>query len=170
MPATPAALQRKQYQLFIDRSPEAVWAFFTNLQNHARLCPDDMAEAVLSDTNTPLSDGSRIVLRATRSDLALKTERTLIWEVAEWLPPHGYALRQVEGPFAAWIHRRKFTPFTGGTLLADQIEYVPAPGPFGALAARSFVGVNMDKYFQHRQVEAKRLVERIGRIKGRDAV
>ncbi len=170
MPSPPAALQRKQYQLFIDRNPEAAFAFLVNAQNHARLCPEGMPEEILSGANAELSEGSRLVMRAKRTDLALTIERTLIFEVAEFAPPLGYALRQVEGPFAAWIHRRKLTPFTGGTLLADQIEYVLPGNPFAALATRSFVGANMDRYYQHYQAEAKRLLERIGRIKGRDAL
>ena len=170
MPAPPAALQRKQYQVFIDRNPEAVFAFLVNGQNHARLCPADMPEEILSGANVELADGSRLVVRAKRNELALFIERTLIWEVAEYQPSLGYALRQVEGPFKAWIHRRKLTPFTGGTLLADQIEYVLPTNPFAALAAHSFTGANMDRYYQHYQAEAKRLLERIGRIKGRDAL
>jgi len=170
MSSPPAALQRKQYQLFIDRAPEAVWAFLVNAQNHARLCPEGMSEEILSGANAELADGSRLVVRAKRTELALPIERTLIWEVAEYHPPLGYALRQVEGPFKAWIHRRKLTPFTGGTLLADQIEYVLPSNPFAALAARPFTGANMDRYYQYQQTEAKRLLERIGRIKGRDAL
>lgn len=166
----PNALQRKQYQIFIDRNIEAVWAFLTNLENHARICPEDMPEELLSDSNAELADGSRLVLRVRRSAAVAQIQHTVILEVAEWHPTHGYALRQVEGPFTAWINRRKLTPFQGGTLLADQIEYVPPGGPFGALAIRPFVGTNMDKYYQHRHNEAKRLLERIGRIKGRDAV
>lgn len=165
-----SALQRKQYQIFIDRNPDAVWAFLTNPQNHARLCPDEMPEEVLSDSNAELADGSRIILRVKRPGAALTVQHTLIWEIAEWNPTHGYALRQVEGPFKAWINRRKLTPFQGGTLLADQVEYVPPGGPFGALTIRPFVDINMDKYYQHRHNEAKRLLERIGRIKGRDAL
>jgi hypothetical protein len=46
-----------------------------------------------------------------RSGAVTQIQHTVIWEVAEWNPTHGYALRQVEGPFAAWINRRKLTPF-----------------------------------------------------------
>ena len=166
----PPPLQRKQYQIFIDRNPEAVWAFLTSPQNHARICPDDMPDELLSGADAELTNGSRIVLRVKRGAVALSVQQTVIWEVAEWNPPHGYALRQVEGPFSLWINRRKFTAFQGGTLLADQLEYVVPGGPFGALAIRPFIGPNMDKYYQHRHNEAKRLVDRIGRIKGRDAV
>ena len=105
MPAP--ALQRKQYQLFIDRAPEAVWSFLTNRENHARLCPPEMPEEILSGADATLADGSRIVLRAKRSDFTLQVERMIIYEVAECAPPLGYALRQVEGIFTAFIHRRK---------------------------------------------------------------
>lgn len=166
----PSAPQRKQYQLFIDRNPEAVFAFLASPKNHVRLCPPEMPEEILSGETMEITDGSRLVIRAKRSDLAIALEQTLIWEIADFQSPHGYALRQVEGPFKTWIHRRKLTPFTGGTLLADQIEYTLPTNPFAALAARPFVGANMDRYHGHIQAEAKRLIERIGRIKGRDAL
>ena len=166
MPAPPSALQRKQYQIFIERAPEAVFAFHANLANHARLCPADQTEEILSGTGVALAEAARMVVRSKRGALG----QTLIWEVADWHPHSGYALRQVEGPFAAWINRRKFTPFQGGTLLADQIEYAPPTNPLALLGLRAFTGAAMDKYFQFRHTEAKRLLERIGRIKGRDAV
>ena len=171
MPSALKSLERRQYQVFIDRVPEAVFAFHTNLANHARICPPDQTEEVLSGTEAQLGEGSRIVLRVTRkATAAALITHTVILEVAEWNPPHGYALRQVEGPFKAWINRRKLTPFQGGTLFADQMEYVTPSGPLGLLSIRPYVGVAMDKYYQYRQAEAKRLIERIGRIKGRDAV
>ena len=129
-----------------------------------------MPDEVLSGADAVLCDGSRIVIRAKRSDVLLQTERTVIYEVAEYSPVLGYALRQVEGVFSVLLHRRKLTPFTGGTLLADSIEYVAPANPFAALAVRPFVGANMDRYYGFQQGEAKRLLERIGRIKGRDAV
>ncbi|HVK01911.1 MAG TPA: SRPBCC family protein [Armatimonadaceae bacterium] len=163
----PPKLQRRQYQVFIDRVPEAVFAFHTNLRNHARLCPSDMPEEVLTDPEgAELAEGARVAYRITRGGIA----RPFNVEVFDWTPPHGWAVRQVEGPFASWTHRQRFAPFQGGTLLTDLIEYAPPAGPLGMLIDRLYLGAQMEKLFRHRQEEAKRLIERISRIKGRDAL
>ncbi len=171
------ALIRRHYQIFIDRAPDAVFAFFADPRNHARISPSGQEEELRLETiagtdggeaGTGLfTDGARATLRASGA-----LARPMTVEVGEWNPPHGFILRQAasggNGAFTAWAHRRKLTPFQTGTLLRDEIEYAVAAGPLGALADKAFLGARLDKAFHHRQAEAKRLLERIGRIKGRD--
>jgi|GEM_PF-1235926 Uncharacterized conserved protein len=163
----PPALQRRQYQVFIDRIPEAVFAFHTRLANHPRICPPDQPEEVYIAPTPDLRDQVRVTYRITRAGGA---SHLFTVEVFDWTPPYGYAVRQVEGPFASWTHRRRFAAFQGGTLLTDQIEYAPPGGPLGAIIDRLYLGTQLDRLFRHRQEEAKRLIERISRIKGRDAL
>ena len=158
----PPVLQRRQYQIFIDRIPEAVFAFHTNLKNQARIDPPDQPEEIIGVPIHAIGEGSRVTFR-----LAVGT---LYAEFVEWTPPYGYALRQIEGPFTHWQHRRKFTLFQGGTLMTDQLEYGLPAGPLGLLIDKVYLGTQIDKLFNYRHAEAKRLIERIGRIKGRDAL
>jgi len=170
------ALIRRHYQIFIDRAPDAVFAFFADPRNHSRISPpghDEELRVVAEQAGegatsvATLGPGAQATLRA-GGPLA----RALTVQVSEWNPPHGFTLRQTptggNGAFTAWAHRRKLTPFQTGTLLRDEIEYEVAAGPLGALADKAFLGARLDKTFHHRQTEAKRLLERIGRIKGRD--
>jgi len=155
--------RRKQYQIFIDRPPDAVFDFHTNLKNHPRISPPEEHEQVLSPLDTVLADGVRVKFRAKHGAVW----HTLEAEVSEWNPPHGFADRQVFGPFASWSHRHRFVPFQGGTLMTDLIEYTPPAGPLGIVAEKLWLGKHLDDFFHYRQKEAKRLLERIGRMKGR---
>jgi ligand-binding SRPBCC domain-containing protein len=159
----PAALTRRQYQVFIDRPPEAVFAFHTSLKNHQRISPPDQPEEVLSPLDTVLDQGVRITTRTKRGGVW----QTLEAEIVEWDPPNGFTDRQVSGPFASWTHRHKFVPFQAGTLMTDTIEYSAPAGPLGALADKLWLGKHLDEFFRFRQAEAKRILEQVGRIKGR---
>ncbi len=158
-------MTRRQYQIYIDRPPEAVWAFHTNLSNHRRISPPEQDEQVVEGLDAPLDLGARVVFRARHGGLF----HTLEAEIAEWDPPFLFVSRQVRGPFESWTHRHKFDPFQQGTLMTDQIEY---EAPYGLLALpvdRFWLGKHLDRLFAYRQKEAKRLLEQVGRIKGRDA-
>ena len=154
---------RRQYQIFIDRPPEAVFAFQTNLRNHTRTSPPENGEEILSPLDTVLDHGVCVTFRAKHGG----AWQTLVSQIVEWNPPFGFTDRQVSGPFAAWTHRHKFVAFQTGTLMTDQIEYAPPAGPLGALADKLWLGKHLDDFFNHRQKEAKRLLEQVGRIKGR---
>jgi ligand-binding SRPBCC domain-containing protein len=167
----PAQLQRRQYQVFIDRVPEAVFAFLASLRNHSRLCPADASEEVVAPSvDSELRVGERVALRVKRGGGANAPWQSMVVEVTEYDPPHGFAWRQVEGPYAAWTHRRRLAPFQDGTLVTDIVEYLPTGGALGRLADKLGAGKQMDEAFRFRQQEAKRLIERISRIKGRDAL
>ena len=169
-PAAPAGTNnagvlRRSYQIFIDRPPEAVFEFFASRKNHARICPDDFNEEVLGDPDAPLADKTQMTVQTRRASAA---SRTMTTEISDWKFPNGWTETQIVGPFASWTHRRKFAPFQTGTLLSETIEYVPlSGGPIGVLADKMWLGKRLDAYFNGRHKEAKRLLEQIGRIKGR---
>ncbi len=154
---------RKQYQIFIDRSPDAVFEFHASLKNHARLSRPEDQEEVLSPLDTEFEVGVKVLFRAKHGGVWHKLES----EIVEWNPPVGFTDRQVSGPFSSWLHRHRFTPFEKGTLMSDQIEYLPPAGALGALAEKLWLGKHLDDFFNHRQKEAKRILEQFTRIKGR---
>lgn len=157
-----AAPSRRQYQIYIERPVEVVFAFHTDLGNHVRIAPEDAPEEVVSGADTVLQLGACVTFRARHGAIW----RTLTAKITEWSPPDGFVDEQIEGPFASWVHRHRFVPFQNGTLMTDILEYEVGSGPLGALAERVWLGKHLDHFFRYRQNEAKRLLERIGRIKG----
>jgi ligand-binding SRPBCC domain-containing protein len=156
---------RRQYQLFVDRPPQAVFEFLTTVKNWSRIMPEDDPILLLSGEDVELHTGSRVVYQVKRSGAL----QTVALEIADWTPPHGFTERQVQGLYVAWTHRHRFAEFQGGTLMTDIVEYLPTSGPLAALQDKLFTGSKLDAYFHHRQQETKRLLELVGRIKGRDA-
>lgn len=146
----------RQYQIYVDRPPDAVWRFQTDLSNHPRTSPPRTREQVLRGLNTPLAQGVRIAFRA-RHGLFLST---LEAEIVEWDPPTQFVDRQVRGPFRSWTHRHTFRPFQNGTLMTDRIEYRVPFGILGLLADRLWLGKHLDRFFAYRQQAAKRLLEK----------
>jgi ligand-binding SRPBCC domain-containing protein len=157
-----ATLIRRQYQIFVDRPPEAVFAFYTTPRNYARISPEDAAFLLAEEPTTEPGPGEHLKWRVRVGGLW----RTLETEIAEWSPPDGFLERQVRGPFAGWTHRRKYSPFQTGTLVSETIEYTPG-GLLGALGDKLGYGAQLDDLFKHRHDEAKRLMETVTRIKGR---
>jgi ligand-binding SRPBCC domain-containing protein len=153
---------RRQYQVFIDRPPEVVFDFINDLTNVSRLCPPEEQREVLSGIDTVLGLGQRYTIRLKFAGIVQKSE----FEVSEWKPHYLCTVRQVSGPFGTWIHRVRTEEFQLGTLLTDQVEYTLA-GPIGAVAEKLWLGKSLDSHFTHRHNEAKRLMELVGRIKGR---
>jgi len=150
--ATPT---RRQYQLYIERPLEAVFAFITEPSNHARLCPDDQKEEA---TGQVQGVGALVLFRG-------GPWGSLTATVSEYESPRLFTLQQVEGPFASWQHRYKLTAFQQGTLLAEQFEYLPK-GLAVAKERLPSTGKVWDQWVRYRQSEAKKILERIGRIKG----
>ena len=157
-----AGLQRRQYQVFIDRPPQDVFDFHSRLRNYARISPAEQQEALLvGDSEIYLETGTNTQWRL-RLGGRWQTVET---QICEWNSPLGFTERQVVGPFAEFFHRRKFTTFQTGTLMTDTVEYAPL-GALGALADRLWMGRFFDTLFAHRHREAKRLLELLTHIRG----
>ncbi len=150
---------RRQTQLYIERPIEVVFAFVTDLKNVARLALPGQPEEVLTQRTSPLDEGVCITY-----DGGPFKFRTL--EVSEYRAPHTFVELQIEGGFASWTHRRRLAKFQDGTLLTDSIEYELHAGALGAIASKIWMGKIVEEWMRHRQNESKRILERIGRIKG----
>ena len=151
---------RKQYQIFVDRPPQAVFDFYQSLKSYARILPDE--QEIANEAETSLREDGILRLRWKQG-----LWRTVHLQIIEWNPPVGFTEKQSDGPFATFLHRHKFTAFQSGTLMSDQIEYTVAAGPFGLLQEKMYLGAHLDTLMNHRQAEAKRLLETVTRIKGR---
>jgi hypothetical protein len=152
---------RRQYQIFIDRPPQAVFDFFRHLKSYGRILPEE--QQITNEAETALRE---------EGCLRLKWKQNGLWrlqelDIVEWNPPHGFVEKQVQGPFATWTHRHRFHEFQSGTLMTDLLEYTLPTGPAGVLLDKLYLASRLDAVMNHRQQEAKRLLETVTRIKGR---
>jgi len=150
----------RQYQVFIERPPDVVFAFVADLRNRGRVSGTSWPEDVLTDPSAPLSEGALVTLTTSRA--GGRDRMTL--EIVEWNPPEEFVERQFEGPFSQWVHRRRVASFQGGTLLSERIEY-RAGGALGSVADRLFLGKRIDAWAQGRQAATKAVLERMARVR-----
>ena len=137
----------------IPATPEEVWAF------HER--PDAL------ELLTPPFDRIRIVRPpaslATGTEVVLKTRIGPFWKTIVAVHtasrrPEFFEDIMRRGPFAHWRHRHLFLPDPGGTLLRDEIEYLPPLGWLGRLVDPWLIRPRLERMFAHRHKVTRREV------------
>ena len=105
---------RRQFQIFIDRPPQAVFDFHANPRNLARISPPEAKEKIVLWPGWSASESDELpenglglgatwgftTRRGSFGVVELVANMEVI--VTEWNPPHGWAERQAKGPFASW--------------------------------------------------------------------
>ena len=139
----------------IAASPEAVFAFYESQGALKRLTPPwEKVEVV--EGGDSIRPGSRVVLRTWLGPLPVRW----VAEHTDYDPPHGFADRQVSGPFASWNHRHRFLPDgSGGTVLRDEIDYEPPLGVLGRKLGGGFLEAKLQRLFDYRHETTRRIVE-----------
>jgi ligand-binding SRPBCC domain-containing protein len=65
---------------------------------------------------------------------------------------------QIRGPYALWEHTHSFEPDgRGGTIMRDHVVYRLPLGPLGRLAQRLLVRRDLERIFDYRATEIKRM-------------
>ena len=135
--------------------PSEVFAFHEAPGAFERLAPPGRKLEVLEGGDS-IRDGARLTFRTALGPLPI----TWVAEHSEYDPPHGFADRQVSGPFASWFHRHRFLDDgEGGTILRDEVDYQPPLGLLGRLLAGPLLVRMLRQMFDHRHEVTKRLLE-----------
>jgi len=139
-------------ELWLPRPPGELFAFLADAWQLDSLTPPWLRIRVVTPGPITMAPGTLIDYRLRLRGFPLRW-RT---EITGWEPPHGFAERQVRGPFAAWEQEHRFVARDGGTLVRDEIEY-RVPG--GALIDGWYVLPEIARIFSFR---AARLEELFG--------
>lgn len=120
-----------EHRSTVAASPDAVWQWHVRLGAFERLVPAWEDIRVVERDPRGIVDGAQVQLEIRKGPVTL-----------EWLaehrdvdPPHGFSDVQLKGPFAAWHHRRRFEPASGGgTTLIDRLDVTLPLAPISGLA------------------------------------
>jgi ligand-binding SRPBCC domain-containing protein len=139
------AERRFRNEMQIDKTPEDVFAFFSNAANLNRITPPWLHFKILNP-DVKLQKGSLIRYRLRLRGIPLKW----ISEITEWNPPHYFVDAQIKGPYRTWIHKHEFIAEDSVTHMIDEVRY-SLPGSFlEPLVNRFFVEPDIKRIFQFR--------------------
>ena len=126
---------------------EAVFAFFSQPENLARITPPSMGFQVLTPSPIAMHQGAII-------DYVVKVGLPLRWRslITSYEPPHRFVDEQLDGPYAFWHHTHTFRPLPGGgTELGDVVRYALPLGPLGELAHVLAIRRQLRQIFAYRR-------------------
>lgn len=154
-PAMPSNLLHYIKESRIDASPATVFTFHESPDALRSLIPPWETMKIVESAGS-LKPGSRVVMRGSSGLIPVR------WVAihTEYEPPHLFADRQESGPFAWWYHRHRFLDDgKGGTILRDEVEYLPPLGALGRWIGGALIRQKLDKMFTYRHDITKSLIE-----------
>jgi ligand-binding SRPBCC domain-containing protein len=157
-----AAYSRKQFQLYIAHPRPAVFAYLADARHHIRLHP---TETLLGEPTPLLAQGTQ---QTVTFDIGGRTV-TQTRQVTQCIEDERIVWTQLVGPYTYWKHQCLLDTFQDGTLMTDSIEFT-APGGLLKRLTENLYEQSIETLLQKRQQEAKRILEFMGRIKGKEAM
>lgn len=135
--------------------PTTVFAFHESPGALSKLTPP-WEKVKVVEGGESIQVGSRVVLQTMLGPIPLNW----VAEHTEYDPPNLFADRQVSGPFASWYHRhRMIDDGQGGTILRDEVEYLPPLGMLGRLVAGGYLKTKLQKMFDYRHAKTREIIE-----------
>ncbi len=131
----------------IAAAPEAVFAFFSDPGNLARITPAWLRFRLYGSPPVPLGENCRIEYRIRWGLLTWRW----VTRIARWNPPVDFEDAQESGPYAAWTHTHRFRPEQGGVVMEDHVEYALPFGPLGRVIHAVCVRRQLDGIFDFRR-------------------
>ena len=140
---------------------DTVFPFFARPENLAAITPPWLDFAILTPSPIPMRVGALIDYSIRLGPLPTRW-RTMISTLDA---PRMFVDEQLMGPYSFWHHTHGFEERAEGTLLTDQVRYLPPLGPLGRLAHGMLIRHSLLRIFRHRRAF---IAERFGEIQGSD--
>lgn len=140
-------------ETWIPRGIDKVFEFFSRAENLEKLTPPLVGFQILTPTPIAMKSGALIDYKIRIHGVPVRW-RT---KITVWEPPLRFVDEQLAGPYRQWIHEHRFHAEGEGTRMVDTVRY-RAPGWFlEPLIHRVFVGPDLKKIFDFRELKMKEL-------------
>ncbi len=136
-------------ELWLPRSPEELFLFFSNASNLEQITPDWLNFRMLTRADLKIGEGSLIDYRLRVHGFPIRW-RT---RINAWEPPHRFVDEQVRGPYRRWVHEHTFISEKGGTRMRDRVNYAV---PFDVVVHHLFVLRDIKEIFRFRSEVLRR--------------
>ena len=128
---------------------EKTFAFFADAANLERLTPPWLRFSIRTPLPIDMGEGTIIDYRISLRGLPIAwRSRIEVWE-----PGVVFVDRQVIGPYLWWRHEHRFAPVHDGTLVVDDVEYMPRMRVF----SRRLVQRDLARIFDYRHQSLRRI-------------
>ena len=146
---------RLERSLFIPRSREDVFQFFSDACNLERITPAFLRFHILTPGPVSMQPGTLIDYELRLYGLPFRW-RTLIQAFES---PNYFIDVQIKGPYKKWHHRHQFEDVPGGTQMYDRVDYDLPFGPIGAATHMLFVRRSVEEIFDYRNEAIMRIFQ-----------
>lgn len=134
------------YLLELPLSREQVFEFFSDAANLERITPPELNFSIMTPLPIAMGKGRLIDYRLSLFGVPFSWKT----EITEWNPPDMFIDRQIEGPYAEWVHCHRFTESDeGNTLIHDDVTYRLPLYPVGEMAF-PVVKAQLERIFSYR--------------------
>lgn len=125
---------------------ETVFTFFAQPENLARITPPWLDFQILTPLPLTMRTGAVIDYQIKLGPIPTRW-RTLI---TGFEPGKMFVDEQLNGPYSFWHHTHRFAATDQGTLLTDEVRYLPPLGVLGDLAHALAIKGQLQGIFRHR--------------------
>jgi ligand-binding SRPBCC domain-containing protein len=144
------------YESRIARAPAVVFAFHQRPEALTTITPP-WERVTIVGAIPPIEPGRQVTLRTMIGPIPVTcvAEYTNEFELGRL-----FTDRQVSGPFASWLHHHWFLDDgAGGTILRDEVDYVPPFKALGRWLGGAIIRRKLDRMFTYRHEVTRRLIE-----------
>lgn len=125
---------------------DTVFAFFAKPENLATITPGWLGFQILTPSPIRMKAGALIDYEIKLGPVPTRW-RTMI---TAYEPGVSFVDEQLNGPYSFWHHTHRFEAVPGGTLLLDEIRYLPPFGILGQIAHAVAIKGQLQGIFSHR--------------------
>lgn len=139
-------------EMFVKLPIETVFDLFADAFQLEQITPPLLQFSVLTPRPIAMRPGLLIDYKLKLHGIPIRWQS----EIPIWEPPHRFVDQQVRGPYKRWYHEHLFEEIDGGTLVKDQVHYIPRGG---RLLHHLMVRPDLMKIFQYRQAALKNIFD-----------
>lgn len=141
------SIHRHRETAFVEADPDAVWHFFSDPRNLARITPPWLGLRLTCEPPAAMHPG--LILTYTVRPIA-GVPLTWVTEITHVVDKRLFVDEQRFGPYKFWHHQHHFRPAPGGVEMEDIVHYALPGGPGGDLVNRLTVAKRVRSIFEYR--------------------
>ena len=143
---------RLRAEMIVQLPRTEVFDFFADAMELERITPPWLNFSVLTQMPVEMREGLLL-------DYKLHIHRIPIYwqtEISVWERPYRFVDQQLKGPYKRWYHEHTFEETDHGTLVRDDVHYIPRGG---RLLHKFMVRPDLEKIFTFRQDRLKEIFD-----------